>query len=1459
MEVEEGQPERRCQFPRCAILIKNHTTIPLHNFTVISDSGMVSMDIVMGLDHISTTLVKMFRGNSSVTRLILGERGDLLLQDKDGFRTLKGGCQFRCRINLGWKQSCFEKVEERFYDNEINILLNRKPSSNDHGDISYVELVLADPGSNIILRDLVAFNSFSTPQEMRRKVFDTERIPDYPGTSLKWDEVVENCDCHGLNSSFVTMKDIWRVFPYRGFTPKTSDVTVEHYYVPENSGGSYKDTFLYINMKMKNDKACKLEHGRYLVQMTPSLKNMRFSICLELIASTLSSHLNIVHFVTQQRKPLTIMLDGQSLHLLRDLEDFELATIPTDGKAVVCVTVETVMKTNISLTVNIRSENEGWQEQINHTVNWFWIVGQEEHKVTLGLIDFATGKHTMISNVGIWDKILTVAERDQYLNNPSDTERSLRWKDWNSMLRGVVNSETLGTYFTNSKLQVIPPSTTESSCRSAVTLPSHVQCPTSCEYIPFWELCQTPCIDSTSICEKIDHYRKAIRLNKIVTHRELPENLLYGLSEATVCLAMGGYYSGTFLDYGGRSLLIHIQSVESILVIVHHTHRVFFPVFVSERIHRICIRVANRRVAVYLDGFERKVSSFQGNIPDGTFGKGTMTLFHSADSGIPIGGEIHGLNVWGRGLTDIEMAIFSSVQQCASQPDTVLSWKEIGAAIEGENVKISSRLCDGTDLGINFLDLNTIEAFAPPPSLGKKTTVITANQMGNLETFSLGVSEQLCLSLNVSVPHKGKRYKIIMGLENQLGLSHRSLTIESPHRSSSKDGVQVENICYFCKETQLVVEFDLLDNETDVCIRDTRQIGGNIAGFPVTNSTGMVINKILLVEQRRKQDWSCQEHRMSDKLFGEFIWTSTETSADAICPYGKKGNDLFIAYAQRFCIDGSWSNDNDTKLCQYKLEHDSLEYLLNTTEKGGNVLNGVDLRIAVAGAVKIGSSGIDSALFQRTLDHIQDTLDITMEEGENLCWFLEVLNTIYVSPHVDLFPDFKKRFMPRFIRGDFPHDASCSENIFQSGMTFNADEYRLQCSSSPATVCTMLNSSQSSDGENYNLTAEFDRESNQTVTLTFFKTIPGKVSKAFSNEVRGGKVGSIVRVVSDVINVYLHPRDEKNMHGELRVTYTFKNSPGKKFQNAYCVKEYWDGTRAFNWSNQDIRLLTRTKEEVTCEVTGDNQTVALVQNMESHDQRKSKHKLVLKLTDGIVIFLLLCTALIAASRVHHCIVVGNLMVVTCVLYSTYYLARILCDTQGTKEKVLACWQCGALQMFLLLAVSLFLLCGAAGLHVAIEDSYDVEFFITKSTVLSLGVAVLIVVCLSVADVVTSPQYTSLFLTADTLTDMSPLGCRVTLPLRFQHRASSCYILQHRPPLHSSHRIHDGLSQETKRSDATRNGRSHPVIRRFQLQRVLGDNRVEVLLHFDRHQHYRKRVQQLCGELPQVSQSGRVPA
>ena len=87
-------------------------------------------------------------------------------------------------------------------------------------------------------------------------------------------------------------------------------------------------------------------------------------------------------------------------------------------------------------------------------------------------------------------------------------------------------------------------------------------------------------------------------------------------------------------------------------------------------------------------------------------------------------------------------------------------------------------------------------------------------------------------------------------------------------------------------------------------------------------------------------------------------------------------------------------------------------------------------------------------------------------------------------------------------------------------------------------------------------------------------------------------------------------------------------------------------------------------------------------------------------------------------------------------------------------------------MFLLLSVSIFILCAAAGLHVAVEDSYDVEFFIHKSSVLSLGIPLMFVACLGIADLLTSKQYTSLFLTADSLTDESPLGCRISLPLRY---------------------------------------------------------------------------------------------
>ena len=105
-------------------------------------------------------------------------------------------------------------------------------------------------------------------------------------------------------------------------------------------------------------------------------------------------------------------------------------------------------------------------------------------------------------------------------------------------------------------------------------------------------------------------------------------------------------------------------------------------------------------------------------------------------------------------------------------------------------------------------------------------------------------------------------------------------------------------------------------------------------------------------------------------------------------------------------------------------------------------------------------------------------------------------------------------------------------------------------------------------------------------------------------------------------------------------------------------------------------------------------------------------------------------------------------------------------SQGTKGSVIACWQCGALQMYLFLSVSLFILCVAAALHIAIEDSYDVEFFLTKSAAVSLGIPAVMVACLAIADEVASPQYSSLFLTSDSLTDKSALGCRIALPLRY---------------------------------------------------------------------------------------------
>jgi hypothetical protein len=205
----------------------------------------------------------------------------------------------------------------------------------------------------------------------------------------------------------------------------------------------------------------------------------------------------------------------------------------------------------------------------------------------------------------------------------------------------------------------------------------------------------------------------------------------------------------------------------------------------------------------------------------------------------------------------------------------------------------------------------------------------------------------------------------------------------------------------------------------------------------------------------------------------------------------------------------------------------------------------------------------------------------------------------------------------------------------------------------------------------YNVSTDFRTTAPVRTTVTFFKHKPVVGNKsAFSNKVVEGKFSMKVRVVSDVVSIHVVNEtvninnNDSNKEGWLKFIYTFQNIEKQYLKNAYCVQERLSETKEwYNWSSTGISVIERTNKKVICELVGGSQTVALVQNTESHDRRTDKDKLVIKLMDGIAIFLLLCTALISASRLHHCIVAANLLAITLVLYSTYYLVHILCDTE----------------------------------------------------------------------------------------------------------------------------------------------------------------------------------------------------
>lgn len=80
----------------------------------------------------------------------------------------------------------------------------------------------------------------------------------------------------------------------------------------------------------------------------------------------------------------------------------------------------------------------------------------EYDNVTMGVVNLDNAMLVKITNVVVWRELLTQYDREKYLQNPAGYKNS-DWeplKEWNGMMKEVLESEELREYFTKSNLQV---------------------------------------------------------------------------------------------------------------------------------------------------------------------------------------------------------------------------------------------------------------------------------------------------------------------------------------------------------------------------------------------------------------------------------------------------------------------------------------------------------------------------------------------------------------------------------------------------------------------------------------------------------------------------------------------------------------------------------------------------------------------------------------------------------------------------------------------------------------------------------------------------------------------------------------------------------------------------------------------------------------------------------------------
>lgn len=196
--------------------------------------------------------------------------------------------------------------------------------------------------------------------------------------------------------------------------------------------------------------------------------------------------------------------------------------------------------------------------------------------------------------------------------------------------------------------------------------------------------------------------------------------------------------------------------------------------------------------------------------------------------------------------------------------------------------------------------------------------------------------------------------------------------------------------------------------------------------------------------------------------------------------------------------------------------------------------------------------------------------------------------------------------------------------------------------------------------------------------------------------------------------------------------------------------------------NENTTLTSRDRDHVRCVSRVSSHKLGVLTNLDHpHADIMFTFEMI---TDIVTIVFLIMTAVVCGCWVHPCQNTAQLYVGFCVFYAATYALKLA--SYSALSSMSECGSYGALVLLCLLTAAILLLAAGVGLHVFVEDKYHVEHFVGKSICVAFATPLVLILGLLLYDALASRDFSTVFVTADTLSDLRPKECWVTAPVSY---------------------------------------------------------------------------------------------